>query len=50
MTIEERVECLENKLTELIEIVKYIVCVDDSIKANHANLILEQLDNLREGL
>ena len=40
---------IEEKLTELIEIVKYLICVDDGIDAKHANLILEQLDNLREG-
>ena len=38
----------EEKLNELIDLIKYIIQVDDGIKANHANWILEQLDNLRE--
>ena len=40
----------EEKLNELIDLIKYIIQVDDSIKANHANWLLEQLDNLQEGL
>ena len=40
----------EEKLNELIDLIKYIIQVDDGIKANHANWLLEQLDNLQEGL
>ena len=38
----------EEKLNEVIELIKYIIQVDDGIKANHANWILEQLDNFKE--
>ena len=40
----------EEKLNELIDLIKYIIQVDDGIKANYANWLLEQLDNLQEDL
>ena len=40
----------EEKLNELIDLIKYIIQVDDSITASHANWILDQLDNLKEDL
>ena len=39
---------IEEKLNELIDLIKYIIQVDDGIKANHANWILKQLDELKE--
>jgi hypothetical protein len=40
----------EEKLNELIELIKFMIQIDDGIKVNHANRLLEQLDNLQEGL
>lgn len=40
----------EEKLNELIELIKYIIQVDDGIAINRANWLLEQLDNLKEDL
>ena len=40
----------EEKLNELIDLIKYIIQVDVGIKVNHANWILEQLDNLQEDI
>lgn len=38
----------EEKLNELIELLKYVIQVDNGINAKQANWILEQLDNLKE--
>ena len=40
----------EEKFNELIDLIKYIIQVDDGIKVNHANWLLKQLDNLQEDL
>lgn len=50
MTIEERVTQLEDKLNEVLEILKFIIQVDDGIKVEAANLILRHLDELKEEL
>ena len=50
MTMEERVVKLEDKLTELIELIKFMIQVDDGIDARQANWILQQLDNFKEEL
>ena len=38
----------EEKLNELIELIKYIIQVDDGIDAKNANIILSNLDKLQE--
>lgn len=38
----------EEKINELIELLKFIIQVDDGINVKQANWILEQLDNLQE--
>lgn len=48
MTSEEKINKLEEKFGELIELLKFIIQVDDGINVKQANWILEQLDNLRE--
>lgn len=48
MTAEERVSNLEYKFDELIELLKFIIQVDDGIKATDANCVLKQLDELKE--
>ena len=39
----------EEKLNELIELLKFMIQVDDSIDAKNANIILASLDELKEG-
>ena len=48
MTTEERVKGLEDKLNELIELLKFMIQVDDGIDAMSANIILSNLDRLKE--
>ena len=48
MTAEERVDDLENKLVEVVELLKFIIQVDDGIKAKDANLVLAQLDEIQK--
>lgn len=50
MTVEERVELLENKFNELVELVKFMVQVDNGVNANNADIILSNLDEIKEGL
>lgn len=50
MTTEEKVVHLENKLYEILELVKFMVQVDDGINAKNANIILADLDKLQEDL
>ena len=38
----------EEKINELIELLKFIIQVDDGINVKQANWILEQLDNMQE--
>ena len=48
MTSEEKIKKLEEKFGELIELLKFIIQVNDGINVKQANWILEQLDNLQE--
>ncbi len=50
MITEERVKNLEDKLDELIELLKFMIQVDDGIKAEAANIILHNLDQMQEEL
>lgn len=50
MTTEERVTRLEYKLDEVLELLKFIIHVDDGIKVEATNLILRHLDELKEDL
>ena len=38
----------EEKLNELIELIKFMIQIDDGIDAKNANIILSNLDKLRE--
>lgn len=38
----------EEKLNELIELIKFMIQVDDGIDAKNANIILSNLDKLQE--
>ena len=38
----------EEKLNELIELIKFMIQVDDGIDAQSANIILSNLDKLKE--
>lgn len=38
----------EEKLNELIELIKFMVRVDDGINAINANIILSELDKIQE--
>ena len=40
----------EKKLNELIELIKFMIQVDDGIDVKNANIILSNLDKLREDL
>ena len=40
----------EEKLNELIELIKFMIQVDDGIDAKNANIILSNLDKLQEEL
>ena len=40
----------EEKLNELIELIKFMLQVDDGIDAKNANIILSNLDKLQEEL
>ncbi len=48
MTTEERVKNLEGKLNELIELLKYSIQVDEGIDIKNANILLANLDQLKE--
>ncbi len=48
MVSEEKINKLEEKFDELIELLKFIIHVNDGINVKQANWILEQLDNLQE--
>ena len=48
MTTEEKVAYLEDKLVRTLELLKLLVCLDDSLKAKDANLVLAQLDELQQ--
>lgn len=48
MTVEEKVEYLEEKLNEVIELLKFMIQVDDSINIKNANILLRSLDELNE--
>jgi hypothetical protein len=50
MTVEERVEFLENKFNELIELIKFMVQVDNGVNTNNADIILSNLDEIKEEL
>ena len=39
---------IEEKLSELIELIKFMIQVDDGIDAKIANIILSNLDKLQE--
>ena len=39
---------IEEKLNELIELIKFMIQVDDGIDAKNANIILSNLDKLQE--
>ena len=40
----------EEKLNELIELIKFMIQVDDGLDAKNANIILSNLDRLQEEL
>ena len=40
----------EEKLNELIELLKFMIQVDDGIDAKNANIILSNLDKMQEDL
>ena len=40
----------EEKLNELIELLKFMIQVDDGIDAKNANIILSNLDKIQEDL
>ena len=48
MSTEERIQQLENKLNEVIELLKFMIQVDNGVKATDANIILSNLDKMQE--
>ena len=47
MTTEERVKQLENKLTLTIELLKFIVRVDNGLTKDNTDWLLEQIETIQ---